>query len=157
MRSYLVVDSHLGDKLYNIGDTREADPRTVAHLVPSFLMPLGNDADDAMAMDERDKELARLATLLDEATNSAASEIGELKTENTDLVSQIVAVTTDAQVKVSEVEKKLEDMTAERDRFLSELEAVRLAAGQGDKDGAEPENKAAPVAANKASRTAPNK
>ena len=39
-QKYRVVRPHLGDKEYVEGDTRTADPRDVAHLVPQVLEPI---------------------------------------------------------------------------------------------------------------------
>lgn len=38
-QTYEVVRQHLGDKNYFPGDTREAEPADVAHLVPHILQP----------------------------------------------------------------------------------------------------------------------
>lgn len=44
---YLVKREHIGDKLYVPGDTREAEPADVAHLVRLGVLEGGDDATKA--------------------------------------------------------------------------------------------------------------
>ena len=37
-KTYIAVRRHLGDKTYNQGDERVADPNEVRHLIPNVLM-----------------------------------------------------------------------------------------------------------------------
>lgn len=44
-----VIRAHIGDKAYAEGDIREADEKTVVHLVPSVLQPVGSSSEKAEA------------------------------------------------------------------------------------------------------------
>ena len=41
---YVVKRQHFGDKMYYAGDTREADPRDVAHLIKSGVLAEKNSS-----------------------------------------------------------------------------------------------------------------
>lgn len=44
---YLVKRPHIGDQAYSEGDTREADPMTVAHLVKNGVLVAADEAEVA--------------------------------------------------------------------------------------------------------------
>lgn len=62
---YRVIRDHEGDKLYRVGDTREADPRDVAHLIGKCLVDPADAqrlADEAAAIKAAAEAEARRLT-----------------------------------------------------------------------------------------------